>query len=146
MPSTKEMRFIIMKLDINCVRDTLITLESWLVLNDNLEFLCLGLDEINKSSEMLKYTKPEVAYTLVLLKEAGFIEARVDYSSGRIYELDVIRLTFSGHQFLDTIRPQSTWNKIHELSEKTGLKSISAIMEIADIILPETIRSVLHSQ
>ena len=35
-----------MKLDLNCIRDTLITLENWLVLNDDLEFVYLDLDEI----------------------------------------------------------------------------------------------------
>lgn len=134
-----------MKLSLSCIRDTLITLENWLVLTDDLQFIYLDLDKICKSSEMLKYSRPDIAYTLVMLKEAGFIEAVIDYGSNVIYELDVIRLTYSGHQFLDTIRPQSTWDKIQAISEKTGLKSISSIMEIADIILPETIKSVLHS-
>lgn len=134
-----------MKLDLDCIRDTLITLEKWLVLNDELQFVYLSLEEICKSSEMLKYSKPDIAYTLVMLKEADFINAIIDYGCDGICELDVFRLTFTGHQFLDTIRPQPTWNKIHDISEKTGLKSISTIMEIADIILPETIRSALHS-
>ena len=134
-----------MKLDLNCIRDTLITLESWLVLNDDLEFVYLDLDEIHKSSNMLKYPRAEVAYTLIVLREADFIEAIIDYGSNRIDELDVIRLTYKGHQFLDTIRPQSVWDKIYSVSEKTNLKSISAIMEIADILLPETIKSVLRS-
>lgn len=134
-----------MKLNLNCVRDTLITLENWLVLNDNLEFTYLDLDEISKSSEMLRYSKPDIAYTLVILKEANFIDAIIDYASYEICELYVIRLTFSGHQFLDAIRPQTTWSKIRAISEKTGLKSISAIMEIANILLPETIKSALNS-
>ena len=94
---------------------------------------------------MLKYSRAEIAYTLVILKEAGFIEAIIDYASNGINELDVIRLTYKGHQFLDTIRPQSVWDKIYSVAEKANLKSIHAIMEIADIILPETIKSVLHS-
>lgn len=134
-----------MKLDLNCIRDTLITLEKWLVLNDELKFVYLSLEEICKSSEMLKYSTPDVAYTLVMLKEADFINAVIDYGYNGICELDVIRLTFAGHQFLDIIRPQTTWDKIHDVSEKTGLKSISTIMEIANLLLPETIKSALHS-
>ena len=64
-----------MKLDLNCVRDSLLTLEKWLVLNDQLEFIFLDLNEIMESAEMQKYTKPDVAYTLVMLEEAGFIKA-----------------------------------------------------------------------
>ena len=89
-------------------------------------------------------SKAAVAYTLVMLQEAGFIVAVIDYGSNGIDELDVIRLTFNGHQFLDTIRPQNVWDKIHAISEKTGLKSIATIMDIADIVLPDVIKKVLH--
>ena len=134
-----------MKLNLNCVRDTLITLENWLVLNDDLEFEYLGLDEILKSSDMIKYSRAEAAYTLIILKEAGFIQMVIDYGSNEISELDVIRFTYQGHRFLDTIRPKDTWDKIYAIAEKTGHKSLTNIMDIANILLPETFKSVLHS-
>lgn len=134
-----------MKLDLNCVRDSLLTLEKWLVLNDQLEFIFLDLNEIMESAEMQKYTKPDVAYTLVMLEEAGFIKAVIDYGCDEISELDVIRLTYQGHQFLETIRPKDTWDKIYAVAEKTGHKSLTNIMEIADIILPDVFKSALHS-
>ena len=46
-----------MTLDLDCVRDTLLTLEKWLVLDDDLEFHHLNLDNICRSSEMLKHSK-----------------------------------------------------------------------------------------
>ena len=95
-----------MKLDTCCIRDTLLVLENWLVLNDDLAFIPLDLCEICKSGSMQKYSKSDIAYTLVLLEEAGFIEAEIDYTLEGIHEIDVIRLTFQGHQFLDTIRPE----------------------------------------
>lgn len=134
-----------MKLDLNCVRDSLLTLEKWLVLNDQLEFIFLDLNEIMESAEMQKYTKPDVTYTLVMLEEAGFIKAVIDYGCDEISELDVIRLTYQGHQFLETIRPKDTWDKIYAVAEKTGHKSLTSIMEIADIILPDVFKSALRS-
>lgn len=134
-----------MKLDLNCVRDSLLTLEKWLVLNDQLEFIFLDLNEIMESAEMQKYTKPDVAYTLVMLEEAGFIKAVIDYGCDEISELDVIRLTYQGHQFLETIRPKDTWDKIYAVAKKTGHKSLTSIMEIADIILPDVFKSALRS-
>ena len=134
-----------MKLDLNCVRDSLLTLEKWLVLNDQLEFIFLDLNEIMESAEMQKYTKPDVAYTLVMLEEAGFIKAVIDYGCDEISELDVIRHTYQGHQFLETIRPKDTWDKIYAVAEKTGHKSLTSIMEIADIILPDVFKSALRS-
>lgn len=134
-----------MKLDLNCVRDSLITLENWLVLSDNLEFISRDLDEISQSSEMLKYTRTDIAYTLVMLEEAGFIRAIIDYGCNEICELDVISLTYQGHQFLEAIRPKDTWDKIYAVAEKTGHKSLTSIMEIADIILPDVFKSALRS-
>ena len=74
-----------MKLDLNCVRDSLLTLEKWLVLNDQLEFIFLDLNEIMESAEMQKYTKPDVTYTLVMLKEAGVTHVILGHSERRKY-------------------------------------------------------------
>ena len=134
-----------MILDLDCVRDTLLTLEKWLVLDDDLEFHHLDLDNICRSSEMLKHSKSSIAYTLVLLNEAGFIKCSISYAGPTIYCLLVNRLTYDGHQFLDSIRPQSTWDKIHTICEKTGLKSLSTVMEIADMLLPDTLKAAINS-
>ena len=134
-----------MKFDLNCVRDTLLYLEEWLVLTDTLNFKSLSLEEIHQSGDLIKYPLPELAYTLCKMEEAGFILAQIRYGSGTIYTLEVFSITYSGHQFLDTIRPDSTWNKIHDICDKTGLKSVSAIMDIANILFPETIKSFISS-
>lgn len=134
-----------MKFDLNCVRDTLLYLEEWLVLTDELEYKPLTLEEIHKGGNMLKYSLPVLAYTLTKMEEAGFIRATIKFEGSSIYILLVSSITYSGHQFLETIRPESTWNKIRTICDKTGLKSISTIMEIADILLPETIKNCLSS-
>lgn len=134
-----------MQLNLNCVRDTLMTIEEWSVLNDDLEFVDIYLENICKSSKMLKYTKPDIAYTILILKEADFISAAIDHSSVGMDILYISRLTYSGHLFLDTIRPQAFWEKIHSIADKTGLKSLSVIMEIASLLLPDTLKSALHS-
>lgn len=134
-----------MVLNLKCIRDTLLTLERCLVLNDELEFVGQNLDELRKSGELLQYSRSDLAYTLVLLTEADFIESYIDYADDVIEELTVIRLTYKGHQFLDSIRPDSLWKKIYSISEVTGLKSLSTVMQIADILLPEAIKSALHS-
>lgn len=134
-----------MVLNLKCIRDTLLALERCLVLNDELEFVGQNLDELRKSGELLQYSRSDLAYTLVLLTEADFIESYIDYADDVIEELTVIRLTYKGHQFLDSIRPDSLWKKIYSISEVTGLKSLSTVMQIADILLPETIKSALHS-
>ena len=133
-----------MKLNPDCLRDTLLVLEEWLVLNEELEFCLLDLEELCKTSRLLRYSKQEIAYTLILLEEADFIKALIIYASDCIDNLSVIRLTFQGHQFLDSIRPLSLWKKILSVSEKTGLISITNLLEISNMLLPEFIKPASH--
>ena len=132
-----------MKLDIACIRDILLCLEDRLVLTDELKYNFLDLYEICQTENLQKYSHSQIAYTICKLEEADFINASVQYGNNSINFIAVSSITFAGHQFLDTIRPESVWSKIHSISEKTGLKSISAIMDIAEIILPDTIKSAI---
>lgn len=130
-----------MKLNPNCVRDVLLCLEDWLVLTDDLVYNELSLQEIQQSEKLLKYSISEVAYTLTKLQEAEFINAYISYASNSIDCILVTSITYSGHQFIDTVRSPSAWNRIIQIAEKTGFSSIPAIIEIASAILPDLIQS-----
>jgi hypothetical protein len=50
------------------------------------------------------------AYQIALLKDAGLVDADVDTIDGGIpYEATIIRLTWSGHDFLDSSRDNKIW-------------------------------------
>jgi hypothetical protein len=53
-----------------------------------------------------KYSLEEVCYTVLCLKEAGYIEAQCTLDIGAY---SVRRLTWSGHEFLDNIRDAKPW-------------------------------------
>lgn len=66
----------------------------------------------------------EVGYHMMLLKEAGLIEANILKSStgdGGIATALARRLTFAGHEFLDQIRDPSLWGKIKSTVKEKGL-------------------------
>lgn len=132
-----------MKLDIACIRDILLCLEDCLVLTDELRYKHVDLYDLCQTGNLQKYSRSQIAYTICKLDEADFINASIQYADNSINYIAVDSITFAGHQFLDTIRPESVWSKIHSISEKTELKSISAIMDIAEIILPDTIKSAI---
>ena len=53
--------------------------------------------------------------------EAGFINAEpIQTEKGRLYDLLPFRLTWKGHEFLDTIRGKNIWPKIKELVKSKG--------------------------
>lgn len=133
-----------MVLNINCMRDLLLSLEEWLVLSNDLEYNFLDLHDLRQIARLQKYKIPVIVYTISKLEEAGFIQAEMQFSDNKISSLAIGSITYDGHQFLDLIRSESTWDKIKAICDKTNLKSVSAIMEIADAILPETIRAALH--
>ena len=56
-------------------------------------------------------------YHVQLLAEAGFIEAQ-NLSSHQIYDWRATRLTFQGHEFLDTVRDPEIWRQTKEGASK----------------------------
>lgn len=66
----------------------------------------------------------EVGYHIMLLNEAGLIEAKILKSSsgdGAIAMALARRLTWQGHEFLDKIRDPSMWGKIKDKVKEKGL-------------------------
>ncbi|SDW62817.1 Hypothetical protein SAMN05444064_105150 [Pseudomonas syringae] len=62
-----------------------------------------------------------VAYQMLLLKEAGLINAEcVEYSS-EPRECFVFDLTWEGHEFLDQIKSKTLWNKTVGVIQEKGL-------------------------
>lgn len=56
------------------------------------------------------YDEATIAYHLVLLEEAGLIQAAVADAGDMAYpEVFVNRLTWAGHEFVDTARNQTVW-------------------------------------
>src|SRR5713226_8467608 len=66
----------------------------------------------------------QVGYHMMLLKEAGLIEANILKSStsdGGIATALARRLSWQGHEFLDKIRDPSMWGKIQAKVKEKGL-------------------------
>lgn len=94
-----------MKLNYDCIRDLLICLEERLQLQDN-----LPLSEIIND---LEYQEADILYSTEKLIEAEYIVATLEFSDCcEIYICDYHSITFAGHDFLNSIRDASVWNKI----------------------------------
>lgn len=106
-----------MKLDKDLVREILLQVEvspeprGWVDLN------------------ISGHTEEEIAYHVEILDEAGFIEAQ-DLSSMSGYDWRPKRLTYEGHEFLDTVRDPEAWQFTKETAKKAGVAGIKALYEI----------------
>lgn len=124
-----------MKLNPDCMRDVLIVMES-----------AGYLEELSPSAvyeSLPDYSEDEINYSIIKLKEAGFIDAIIkEYNSGiAILRLDDI--TYIGHQFLSNVRSDNIWNDVKQVSKKVGSNSISAISQIATGVISAIIKAQL---
>jgi hypothetical protein len=71
----------------------------------------------------------EIAYHIQLLDEAGFIEAE-NLGNMDNYDWRAKRLTFQGHEFLDTVRDPEIWRKTKEGASKIGGAGIEILFTL----------------
>lgn len=86
------------------MRDILLFLEEHLTITPELEISEIDIFEL---IEALDYPSGEIANTLLALDDAGFIDSDCSYASDCISDLIVSRITYSGYQFLETIRSET---------------------------------------
>ncbi|TYK64171.1 DUF2513 domain-containing protein [Colwellia echini] len=110
-----------MKRDWDVIREILIATES---LEPN-QSLTLSAFDADKAFN--------ISYHVELLDEAGIIYASLSQELGRgPTQFHVHRLTWDGHEFLDSIKSKSTWDKTKSLiSEKGGAMSFDVIKGVA---------------
>lgn len=117
-----------MKLDHNCIRAVLLYSEDHLGLDEDLDWQSLDLKDY--CDALSKYSRQGIAYTLYLLIEAGYVDAHIIDVDGGICDINVYRLTYSGHEFIDTIRSNKIWNRIASAITTIGSASLPIIQEL----------------
>jgi hypothetical protein len=110
-----------MKLDKELVRKILLQVEES---PDPMGWIDLSIPE---------HTELEVAYHVQILDEAGFIEAH-DLTTMDGYDWRPKRLTYEGHEFLDTVRDNEIWRCTKETAKSAGVASIKTLFEIGKSI------------
>lgn len=122
-----------MKFNLDCTREILFLLEEKLTISSDLEICSLALEEI--ACYLNKYEIGEIANTLIVLNEAGFLVADAIFSEDSIEDILVSRITYNGYQFIECIRPESVWNKLKSTGGKVGALTINVATQIASSLL-----------
>ncbi|MDX9674782.1 DUF2513 domain-containing protein [Pseudomonas zeae] len=107
-----------MKLDKDLVREILLAIEASDKTPDS--WINLAIES---------HCKDEASYHVMLLHEAGLIVAQ-DLCSMSDFDWRPKRLTFRGHEFLDTIRDREVWRLTKAGAEKAGGVSLAVMLEI----------------
>lgn len=116
-----------MKRDWELVRLILTTLEEQAPKDDHLH-----------AEKLPGYERSEVFYHFQILSEARLIEMR---GSSPMIAV-ALRLTWDGHEFLDKIRNEETWNKIKTTARAKGVElSIDVIKQLGKAIIDSVLGS-----
>ena len=123
-----------MRLDLDCIRDILLTVEENTGYN---KFMVIN--KMSNEYELLnKYDGDKVMYHIIQSKEHGLIESGSRDLGGNIPIGD---LTPEGHKFLANIRENNNWNKTKKIANSVGSTSLDAIKQIAVNVISGVIAS-----
>jgi hypothetical protein len=114
-----------MKRDIDLIRKIILTLEENMEYGKNLKS-----EKLFESMEDESLSIEKLSYHIELLVEGGLIKANGlrTFSDGTSYIITTI--TSQGHDFIDTIRQDTIWNKIKEKVHDIGGFSLSILVDI----------------
>lgn len=123
-----------MKLNHDCIRDLMLFAEETLNMSNFIR--CSGL-------QFNKYTNDELIYTTSKLIEAGYIEGKFNKYIDGERDAIITSITWSGHEFLDTIRDEGVWKTTKEKLNKFSSVPIKIISTVASQILTNLINQQL---
>lgn len=123
-----------MRLNPDCMRDVLLVAEDHVLLNGSLS---MG----NLLSLLPGYSKDELTYTCLKLNEGNLLNIlKLDSDNGTSVA-NISDITYEGHQFLENIRNQSTWEIVKQKLSLLGSSSVPVIMSVASQLMIEKIKA-----
>ena len=124
-----------MRLNNDCIRDILLTLEENCTFDNEFLYDCEG----SVPQLLSKYSHDEIIYHIHQCKMAGLIVGVSYYYGG--YSLSISDLSPSGHEYLANIRSDNIWNKTKKVAGEIGTTSLSAMVQISSQIITAIIKS-----
>lgn len=127
-----------MRLKPECVRDVLLAMEACSI--DE----CLPYPEL--CNRLPQYSQDDIRYTCLKLMEAQYINGLTTKTlSDPLPRILVVNdITYSGHEFLNTVRPEPVWKKTKSAIEKFGGASLPIILDVAKNIATTLITAQLQ--
>ena len=122
-----------MKLNYDCVRSVLLTVEKSKTIDEELNLNPLAVETIFE--QLPKYEDIEILYTIEKLKEAGYINAALHFAAGHFIDGTVSSITYSGHEYLDNIREPEVWRKVKTMLKNAGAITLPLISQAAQLLI-----------
>lgn len=95
--------------------------------------------------DLSPYNQDQINYHKALIIEAGLAEGPVHYPSSHVTDIpdavDLLKLTWEGHEFLDKARSDTTWNRAKSFLHDKG---VTLSLEALKIGLTEVVKNLLR--
>lgn len=127
-----------MRLDANCIRDILLTVEDFTAYHKWFEY-----HSVDKSNYPLlsKYQDHKLTYHFDQCNSYGFFKNCHIYRSGE--HISIQDLTPKGHDFIDNIRDNTVWNKVLKGLHKLGVYSLSTLIQISGTVVADLTKTAI---
>lgn len=122
-----------MRLNYDCARSVLLTVEKSKTIDEELNLNPLTVETIFE--QFPKYEDNELHYTIEKLKEAGYINAALQFAAGHFIDGAVSSITYSGHEYLDNIREPEVWRKVKAMLKNAGAITLPFISQAAQMLI-----------
>ncbi len=113
-----------MKRDMELVREILLFLED-----DNREYY----DDNDGTHDLIHiegYTKREIEYHLVIMKDGELLKGELPRGDNKIITHKGVRLDWNSHDFIETFRSDTIWNKSKEHLKEKGFQIANMPMDV----------------
>ena len=121
-----------MKRDLELIRNILLLIESC----PDVPPMTLRLDSFLDISRSLNI----ISMHLELLRDAGFIEARVLSVDSGVKNFEVTRITFAGYEYLDSVRDAKIWRDVKQKIATVGGATFGIIKAVAEAEITSTLQ------
>lgn len=136
-----------MKINEECIRDILkYLIENLTIQIDKTKggFNSLSLLSVMKEFDN-KYSREDVWYSIYNLSQDRFIETNdiCKQSLNGFAFVEIYNVTHRGHQFYETIQPETIWNKTKSVVSKVGVHTLNFIEGTAHDIAVESAKQAI---
>lgn len=132
-----------MKPNYDCIRKVLFVLEDVMDLNEYFDPQPMMIDDIVKIPAISNnYSEKDIAYSIYMLADAGFLIMESTKITTETFvhgafskPACVLRITYSGHEFLQKIKNETIWSDVKEKLKPLGIMTIDLLFKIASELI-----------
>ena len=108
---------------------------------DLIRLLLLEREGEEPKPDLSGYTEAQILYHTALLIEAKLVVGSIiEDTNGEIAATSTLRLTWTGHEFLDAARNDTIWKKAGEKIKQSGVQvTVSLLEELLKKLLKESL-------